>query len=133
MTQLWPQTLQKTVIVAEQGDQKSWRKKSPKMSPKTFFPKLTHPFFRGKNGPKIWATSVIFQKLPKNNNHPIGKNSPNLVTLLLCSGQPTLHFISRPANEEPPSCKKMFALPRSLKKLERRSSSLVSLKRRFLE
>jgi hypothetical protein len=27
------------------------------------------------------ATSVIFKKLPKENNHPIGESSPNLVTL----------------------------------------------------
>jgi hypothetical protein len=26
-------------------------------------------------------TSVIFNKLPKVNNHPLGENSPNLVTL----------------------------------------------------
>jgi hypothetical protein len=31
---------------------------------------------------KFWATSVIFKKLLKVNNHPIGENSPNLVTLL---------------------------------------------------
>jgi hypothetical protein len=29
----------------------------------------------------VWATSVIFKKLPKINNHPMGKISPNLVTL----------------------------------------------------
>jgi hypothetical protein len=28
------------------------------------------------------ATSEIFKKLPKVNNDPIGKNSPNLVTLV---------------------------------------------------
>jgi hypothetical protein len=31
----------------------------------------------------ILATSVIFIKLPKENNHPRGEKSPNLVTLLL--------------------------------------------------
>jgi hypothetical protein len=31
--------------------------------------------------PKCSATSVIFIKLPKVNNRPIGENSPNLVTL----------------------------------------------------
>jgi hypothetical protein len=29
----------------------------------------------------MWATSVIFKKLPKANNHPLGENDPNLVTL----------------------------------------------------
>jgi hypothetical protein len=32
--------------------------------------------------PKICATSVIFEPLPKVNNRPIGETSPNLVTLL---------------------------------------------------
>jgi hypothetical protein len=31
----------------------------------------------------MWATSVIFFKLPAVNNRPIGENSPNLVTLVL--------------------------------------------------
>jgi hypothetical protein len=30
----------------------------------------------------MWATSAIFTILPKVNNHPIGKISPNLVTLV---------------------------------------------------
>jgi hypothetical protein len=33
---------------------------------------------------KIWPTSLIYKKQPKVhnvNNHPIGENSPNLVTL----------------------------------------------------
>jgi hypothetical protein len=29
------------------------------------------------------ATSLIFMQLPKANNHPLGENSPNLVTLHL--------------------------------------------------
>jgi hypothetical protein len=33
------------------------------------------------SSPKIWAISVIFTKLPKVNNDPIGENSPDLVTL----------------------------------------------------
>jgi hypothetical protein len=32
---------------------------------------------------KICSTSVIFKKLPKVNDRPIGENSPNLVTLFL--------------------------------------------------
>jgi hypothetical protein len=35
----------------------------------------------GKKKPKLLATSVIIEKLPKVNNHPLGENSPNLVTL----------------------------------------------------
>jgi hypothetical protein len=34
---------------------------------------------------KIWATSVIFNKLYRVNNRPIGENSPNLVTLVIFS------------------------------------------------
>jgi hypothetical protein len=34
----------------------------------------------------ILATFVIFEKLPKVINHPMGENSPNLVTLKLISG-----------------------------------------------
>jgi hypothetical protein len=30
----------------------------------------------------MWATFVIFKKLTKVNLHPMGENSPNLVTLL---------------------------------------------------
>jgi hypothetical protein len=35
-----------------------------------------------KTGWKIWATSVIFKKLPKVNNHPMGEIGPNLVTMV---------------------------------------------------
>jgi hypothetical protein len=34
-----------------------------------------------KVGHKFATTSVIFTKLLKVNKHPVGKNSPNLVTL----------------------------------------------------
>jgi hypothetical protein len=47
-----------------------------------FLSKLIHNFFRGKSCPKEWASSEIFKKLPEVNNHPTGKNSPNLVTLI---------------------------------------------------
>jgi hypothetical protein len=40
----------------------------------------------------MWATSVIFKKLPKVNNRPLGENSPNLVTLLQ---RPILNFAPR--------------------------------------
>jgi hypothetical protein len=33
------------------------------------------------SSPIIWAISVISIKLPEESNHPIGENSPNLVTL----------------------------------------------------
>jgi hypothetical protein len=39
-------------------------------------------FYHGKSSLKLRAISVIFKKLPKVNNHPMGENSPNLVTLL---------------------------------------------------
>jgi hypothetical protein len=34
-----------------------------------------------ESSPKIFAASLIFKKQPKVDNHPIGKNSPNPVTL----------------------------------------------------
>jgi hypothetical protein len=34
-----------------------------------------------KSSPQNQATSVVFKKLPKENNGPLGKNSSNLVTL----------------------------------------------------
>jgi hypothetical protein len=41
-----------------------------------------HNFCCGKNiAQKSWASFVIFQQLPKENNHPRGEKSPNLVTL----------------------------------------------------
>jgi hypothetical protein len=46
-----------------------------------FRKKIVRNFYREKRSPKIRATSVIIKKLPKVNNHPIGENSPNLVTL----------------------------------------------------
>jgi hypothetical protein len=38
----------------------------------------------GKSSTNMWATSVIFKRLPKVNNHLLGENSPNLITLILC-------------------------------------------------
>jgi hypothetical protein len=35
-----------------------------------------------KSGKTFSATCLIFIKLPKVNNHPIGEKSPNLVTLI---------------------------------------------------
>jgi hypothetical protein len=34
-----------------------------------------------RSSPETCAASVIFNPLPKVNNHPFGENSPNLVTL----------------------------------------------------
>jgi hypothetical protein len=36
-----------------------------------------------KSSTKMWTTFVIFKKLPKVNNQPMGGNFPNLVTPLL--------------------------------------------------
>jgi hypothetical protein len=58
-------------------------KKSPKVWPNTFLSKLTHNLNR--EWPLLWATSVILRKLAKENNHPLGENSPNLFTLLSVS------------------------------------------------
>jgi hypothetical protein len=35
-----------------------------------------------KSSSKIWATFLFLQKLPKENNRPLGENSPNLVALI---------------------------------------------------
>jgi hypothetical protein len=35
-----------------------------------------------KSSPQIRATSLLFQKIAKVNNRPLGENSPNLVTLI---------------------------------------------------
>jgi hypothetical protein len=59
-------------------------KKSPKCSSTHFFLKNNLLSFTvNKSSPIIWATSVIFKRLSKVNNHPIGEKSPNLVTLQL--------------------------------------------------
>jgi hypothetical protein len=46
-----------------------------------FKSKLISNIYFGQSSHKLWAIYVIFQKLPKANNRPLGKNSPNLVTL----------------------------------------------------
>jgi hypothetical protein len=48
---------------------------------------------RGKSSLIIWATSVIFEKLPKENSHPIGKNSHNLVTLFTGKKRPLFSLL----------------------------------------
>jgi hypothetical protein len=44
--------------------------------------KLMHNLNRGKSSSQMWATFVIFIKLPKDNNRPLGENSPNLGPML---------------------------------------------------
>jgi hypothetical protein len=39
----------------------------------------------------MWWISVIFQKMPKANNRPLGENSPNLITLV----EFKLYFLGR--------------------------------------
>jgi hypothetical protein len=51
------------------------------MLPYSYVSKLTHNLNRGKNSHKMWTTCIIFRNLPRDNNHPLGENSPNLVTL----------------------------------------------------
>jgi hypothetical protein len=46
----------------------------------TFYRQNQYTFSQRENSrPNTLATSVIFIKLPKVNNHTIGENSPNLV------------------------------------------------------
>jgi hypothetical protein len=58
-----------------EGDRMSFRKKH------IFCRNHWVTFTLEESGPKNWAISLI-KKLPKVNSHPIGKNSPNLVTLM---------------------------------------------------
>jgi hypothetical protein len=74
----------KTALFAlDQSDQMISWKSRPKCSPTKYLSKLINNCFRGKTGPKICLTSVIFKTLPKVNNRPIGEYLPNLVTLAL--------------------------------------------------
>jgi hypothetical protein len=49
-----------------------------------------------KNSPRIFTTSAILNKLAKENNRPIGENSPNLVTLP--TGKADMKMKSDPAS-----------------------------------
>jgi hypothetical protein len=51
------------------------------MQPNTFWSKLIHNFYSGKKLLIIRANAAIKKILPKENNHPKGENSHNLVTL----------------------------------------------------
>jgi hypothetical protein len=59
----------------------------PKCSPTNFLPKLIHNWYYGKRSPRIRATSVIFNQLGKENHCPLGKNSPDMVTLPVSPSQ----------------------------------------------
>jgi hypothetical protein len=41
---------------------------------------------------KCWLLFIIFAKLPKEKNHPVGNNSTNLVTLILVFQKETTNF-----------------------------------------
>jgi hypothetical protein len=58
-----------------QVDQMSF-KKSPKMQPTTFVSNLMHNLNIGKSRQIMWAISVIFRKLPKVNDRPLGDFRP---------------------------------------------------------
>jgi hypothetical protein len=56
------------------------------MLPNIFLSKLIHTYISftvEKSIQNLWATSVIFKKLPKENNLPIGEKAHNLVALIL--------------------------------------------------
>jgi hypothetical protein len=69
----------------DQGDQMCQRQSRQKCSLIHILAKLIRNFYRGKSSQIIWATyvSIFLQKVPKENSHPIGENSPNLTTLTL--------------------------------------------------
>jgi hypothetical protein len=73
-----------TCLSHGQGDQTSLRNYRPKCSPTNFCQNLCTTFTVEISSIKIWATSLIFMKTtyPKGNIGPMGKKSPNLVTLL---------------------------------------------------
>jgi hypothetical protein len=60
---------------------------SPKMWQNAFLPKLIHNFLPWKKAAQNLGYCCIFKKLPKEYNRPIGENSPNMVTLNLCTLQ----------------------------------------------
>jgi hypothetical protein len=64
----------KIVIITSTPDEFA-KKSRPKCSQTCFLAKLTHNFFRRR---KIWNTFLILKKLSKENNRPLGENSPNL-------------------------------------------------------
>jgi hypothetical protein len=66
-----------------QSDQMNRLKNRPKCIPTPFWSKLMHNLYCGKSSPTIWATSVIFNKLARVNNHTLGENLPNLVALIV--------------------------------------------------
>jgi hypothetical protein len=69
-----------------QGDQMSCEKVTQTVAQPIFLIKIKTYItdIVEKSGPKICATLVIFKTLLKANFCPLGKNWPNLVTLLVC-------------------------------------------------
>jgi hypothetical protein len=62
----------------------SLRKNRPIVSPTQFLAKINTQLFPTiKSIQNKTVTSEIFKKLPKENNNPLGENSPNLVTLVV--------------------------------------------------
>jgi hypothetical protein len=51
------------------------------MQTNSFLSKFIPNFYRRKSSHKTWATSLVLKNCP--NSRPIGKNSPNLVTLFM--------------------------------------------------
>jgi hypothetical protein len=68
-------------LVSNQCDQMSSRKSRPNCCPTHYISILTRNRYHGKWNPKESATFVILTNLLEVNNHPLGENSPNLVTL----------------------------------------------------
>jgi hypothetical protein len=65
-----------------QGDRMSFLINGPKCGPTHFCVKNEYiTFSMAKSCVQMWATSEIIIKLPKENNRPMRKNLPNLVTL----------------------------------------------------
>jgi hypothetical protein len=67
----------------KQGDQMSVGKSGPKSGPNNFFAKINPQLVPWKKVAQKCALLLqFFKPLPKVNNHPLGENSPNLVTLV---------------------------------------------------
>jgi hypothetical protein len=83
----------KSAQSGHQGDHRCiCEKNRPKFIPIYFHQTYCTTFTVAKKCPTIGATSVMFIKLPKVNYHPLGENSPNLVTLLVTL---FLEFVSK--------------------------------------
>jgi hypothetical protein len=72
----------KDTLAYTQGDQLSLWKNRPACGPTHFCQYKYITYSVEKSSPIFLATFVIFLKLPRVNNRPMGENLPNLVTLL---------------------------------------------------